>query len=237
MARFCPICKLAFRAHDGGYAIQFGGDYPQWVALNAPNGSYTICQDCYMQRFPEVPPLRIPKPRFNDGISQYYCAVCKNYSREDDPMMGDANGVVGIAPEDMVNLDEHPELKKMIELAHENPNVEPRNTDAEIDALFNQNLPFVEITRLINEIMDDAHHEARKTKTLKRLMLNGKSRPTDKDIGDYLEKAIGFRHGIIRMCFPCREKWCPKVWRRWIRSKAVPPNTPYEQILYNFNLT
>jgi hypothetical protein len=58
----------------------------------------------------------------------------------------------------------------------------------------------------------------------------GDKSPSDKEIGDLLERRAGVRPGAACCCQACWEKWGPIVLRRWQREGALHPRIDFSQV-------
>lgn len=112
--RRCPVCKLALRAHDPGFQIQVQAENVSFVALGAPQGTYSVCHECYQRMYPDYGvKLHVPPPGM-DRFGSFYCQVCKTYAREDDPALGDNGWQLRVEPEDLMDPEQEPELKDLL---------------------------------------------------------------------------------------------------------------------------
>jgi len=114
MVRICPVCKLALRANDPGCSVQVLQEHVQWLGMGAPQGSYSVCHKCFGRMHPEhdfTPHVPFPPP---EGLGPYWCAVCKGYAREDDPIK-DLNTVVRLLPEDISDPAEDADMRAKLE--------------------------------------------------------------------------------------------------------------------------
>ncbi|HLN30484.1 MAG TPA: hypothetical protein VK395_22260 [Gemmataceae bacterium] len=116
MARICPSCKLAFRAHDPGVDVQIpqGQENVQWVGfISPPAGGYQVCNDCLKIIAPERwQPLRMPERSIHTALSRMYCALCNNYAREDqDPGENGVLHAIRLTEEDVAGTGEKPGVR------------------------------------------------------------------------------------------------------------------------------
>lgn len=189
--RFCPVCKLALRAHDPGWQVQVLKEHVQFIGMGAPQGAYSVCHECYQRMYPDYPiRLHVPRPQL-DYMGSFYCSACKTYAREDDPI--GQNFVIRVAPEDIADPEQHPELKDLL-------------------------------SRRASGVVDEDGE-----------LIAPENRVGDKEIGDWLEKHCGIRHGVIRACQDCRAKLAPAVHARLIRQRVLKKTKPLSEVMLNFN--
>lgn len=106
--RRCPVCRLAFRVNDPGVGVTVcqGDVYDQ---AGWPRGGYDVCHTCARAAMPDVPRLKVPI-RMPDGWGDWYCSICRQFLREDDPLQA-LSPALRLAAEDLLDalqLGEHP---------------------------------------------------------------------------------------------------------------------------------
>jgi hypothetical protein len=90
MSRRCVRCRRTPRRNDPLYAVHIYASDEDFLRAGWPQGGYDVCHDCAVEGFglDRVAPLPFPAD-MPDGWGDWWCPVCRNFMRENDPASTD----------------------------------------------------------------------------------------------------------------------------------------------------
>lgn len=93
------------------YAVRVYADDHDFLSNGWPQGGYDVCHACAGEGFPDkTPALQVPRD-MPEGWGDYWCPICQQFMREDDPAAQDMR-CLRLMPEDVLEMNIKPGVKR-----------------------------------------------------------------------------------------------------------------------------